>query len=229
VQEKNFSWLLVALLVFLIGVPALNATELFSPRLARALIVSWLFLVGVWSLRGFGRYFNLGVGLAIAGVVLNALYIRSGASFLDFAAFAALIGFLLVAIYCALRQVVFDKEISANRLIGAISVYLMLGVLWATAYTVTELAAPGSFNGLTAEHGGAWNSGWLYFSFVTMTTLGYGDLLPVSAVARLLAYMQAVLGQFYIAILVAGLVSAYITDRQSKTADPTSAASRKNK
>jgi voltage-gated potassium channel len=229
VQEKNFSWLLVALLVFLIGVPVLDATELFPPRLARALIVSWLLLVGVWSLRGFGRYFKLGIGMAIAGVVLNALAVRSGASILGFAAYTALIGFLLVAIYCTLRQVIFDKEVSANRLLGAISLYLMLGVLWAAAYTVTELAAPGSFNGLTAEHGGPWNSNWLYFSFVTMTTLGYGDLLPISTIARLLAYMQAVFGQLYIAILVAGLVSAYITDRQSKTADPTSAASRKNK
>lgn len=228
-QEKNFSWLLVALLVFLIGVPVLDATELFPPRLARALVVSWLLLVGVWSLRGFGRYFNLGVGLAIAGVVISAVAIRSGTSTLSIVALAALIGFLLVAISCTLQQVVFDKEISTNRLVGAISLYLMLGVLWAAAYTITELAAPGSFNGLTAEHGGPWNSNWLYFSFVTMTTLGYGDLLPVSAVARVLAYMQAVFGQFYIAILVAGLVSAYITDQQSKAADPTSAASRENK
>ena len=56
---------------------------------------------------------------------------------------------------------------------------------------------------------------WLYFSFVTMTTLGYGDLLPVSATARAMAYMQAVFGQLYVAILVAGLVSAYISARQS--------------
>jgi len=58
-----------------------------------------------------------------------------------------------------------------------------------------------------------WDSEWLYFSFVTMTTLGYGDILPVSAAARGLAYMQAIVGQFYIAILVAGLVSAYVSNR----------------
>jgi hypothetical protein len=70
-----------------------------------------------------------------------------------------------------------------------------------------------------AMHGGPWDSDWLYFSFVTMTTLGYGDLLPLSGAARLLAYLQAVFGQFYIAILVAGLVSAYISSRPADTVD----------
>jgi len=214
VTNKNFSWLLIALLVFLVGVPILNEIEILPARLGRAMIASWFLAVGVWSLRGFGWYFKLGIGLAIAGVILNALAIRSGTSILNFGSYGALIGFLLVAISCTLRQVIFDTEISVNRLVGAISLYLMLGVLWASAYTVTELAAPGSFSGLKAIHGGPWDSSWLYFSFVTMTTLGYGDLLPVSALARVLAYMQAVIGQFYIAILVAGLVSAYITDQQ---------------
>jgi len=216
VQQKNFSWLLVALLVFLVGLPLLDSSELLPERTTRALIVSWLLMVGVWSLRGFGRYFRIGIGLAVAGVVLNAIAVRSDTLVFTFGSFAAIIGFLLVAILCTLRQVVFDTAISANRLVGAVSVYLMLGVLWAAIYTVIELAAPGSFDGLSASVGRGWDGSWLYFSFVTMTTLGYGDLLPVSAVARVAAYMQAVFGQFYIAILVAGLVSAYITDRQQK-------------
>ena len=58
------------------------------------------------------------------------------------------------------------------------------------------------------------DSSWLYFSFVTLTTLGYGDITPVSATARSLSFMQAVAGQFYVAVLVAGLVSAYISDRR---------------
>ena len=63
--------------------------------------------------------------------------------------------------------------------------------------------------------GQGWDSTWLYFSFVTMSTLGYGDITPVSAIARMLTYMQAVFGLFYIAILVAGLVGAYVSGRQN--------------
>ena len=64
-----------------------------------------------------------------------------------------------------------------------------------------------------------WDSEWLYFSFVTMTSLGYGDISPVSAIARALAYLEAVSGQFYIAILVAGLVGAHMSRRDSRKTD----------
>ena len=94
-------------------------------------------------------------------------------------------------------------------------VYLLLGVIWAMVYTILDVISPGSFHGILRLDEPGWDSAWLYFSFVTMTTLGYGDLLPISATARALAYMQAVVGQFYIAILVAGLVSAYISSRQN--------------
>ena len=113
-----------------------------------------------------------------------------------------------------MKQVAFGTDISANRLFGAVCVYLLLGVIWALTYSIVELAMPGSFSGFAAWSDRGWDSEWIYFSFVTMTTLGYGDLLPVSATARALAYLQAVFGLFYIAILVAGLVSAYISNRQ---------------
>jgi hypothetical protein len=81
-------------------------------------------------------------------------------------------------------------------------------------YTLVESMSPGAFTGFSPSEDRSWDSEWLYFSFVTMTTLGYGDILPVSAIARGLAYLQAVAGQFYIAVLVAGLVGAYIGERQ---------------
>ena len=73
---------------------------------------------------------------------------------------------------------------------------------------------PNSVSGFLAWNDGGWDSEWLYFSFVTMTTLGYGDVLPVSATAKAMAYMQAVFGQFYIAVLVAGLVGAYVAQQE---------------
>ncbi len=95
----------------------------------------------------------------------------------------------------------------------------LLGTLWAVAYSLVDAVSPGSFTGFSPHGGQVWDSEWLYFSFVTMTTLGYGDMSPVSATARALAYLQAVFGQFYVAILVAGLVSAYISKRQHETDD----------
>jgi hypothetical protein len=172
----------------------------------------------VWTLKKSGRLFVLGMAFAVIGIVLNAAAASSLSLAFLYGSFASLFGFLLLAIWCALRDVVAGTEISANRLIGALCIYLMLGIVWAIAYTVLDLLAPDSFLGIAALPDSSWDSGWLYFSFVTMTTLGYGDISPASSTARFLSYAQAVVGQFYIAILVAGLVSAYISKRRSDSA-----------
>ncbi|MGI9260983.1 MAG: ion channel, partial [Woeseiaceae bacterium] len=147
-------------------------------------------------------------------VVLNVLAVMTESPVLFYSSFTAMFGFLLIAIAFTLQQVAFGTEITFNRLVGAVCVYLLLGTIWALAYSLIGSLEPGSFKGLSPHDGRGWDSEWLYFSFVTMTTLGYGDISPVSATARALAYVQAIFGQFYIAILVAGLVSGYISNRQ---------------
>lgn len=214
-QKTNFFYLLVALLFLLLSVPITDDLRGISAPVAKAVVFSVMLLIGIWSLRGSGRFFSIGLAFVVAGFVLNIVAIYSHITFFQYSAILAVMGFLFVTITFTLRQVVVGTEINANRLVGAICVYLMLGVIWALAYSLVELAAPGSFGGVAAGQDAGWDSEWLYFSFVTLTTLGYGDILPLSALARALAYMEAVTGQFYVAILVAGLVSAYISDRQS--------------
>ena len=206
---------MLALFVFLIIVPAADDLGILSKPIVRALAFSCLVFIGIWSLRGSGRPFAVGIAFVITGIVFNVLAVNLASPVYLYASFAALFGFLLVAISFTLKQVAMETDISPNRLVGAVCVYLLLGVIWAVAYTMLEMISPGSFGGFTPLQGRGWDSEWLYFSFVTMTTLGYGDILPVSATARALAYMQAVFGQLYVAILVAGLVSALISSRQS--------------
>jgi voltage-gated potassium channel len=215
VDKNNFLWLLLALLVLLFGVPVADDFSVASALVVRALLFSCLLTIGVWSLRGTARAFTLGISLVIIGVVSNILAVSFPSQMLILASFVSLFAFLLLAIAHTLKQVALENVISVNRLVGAICVYLLLGVIWAVAYSVLDLLAPGSFEELSSVQGQAWDSEWLYFSFVTMTTLGYGDITPASATAKALAYMQAVFGQLYVAILVAGLVSAYISGRQS--------------
>jgi hypothetical protein len=215
VDRNNFSWLLLALSVFLVVVPIADDLAIVSKPVIRALAFSCLVFIGIWSLRGSGRPFSVGIAFVIAGIVFNVLAVNLSSPVYLYASFAALFGFLLVAISFTLKQIAMETDINPNRVVGAVCVYLLLGVIWAVAYTMLEMISPGSFGGFTPLQGRGWDSEWLYFSFVTMTTLGYGDILPVSATARVLAYMQAVFGQLYVAILVAGLVSALISSRQS--------------
>lgn len=213
-QKTNFTWLLFALLVFLIVLPIAEDIGIISRRTMRAVMFSSLLAFGVWSLHGFGRIFYVGLGLAIAGIILGLGSLSNASDTLAISSFAVAFGFILIAVWFTGHQIVLDNEINANRVIGAVSLYLLFGVLWAISYAVIEMLVPGSFAGFSEPRSLGWSSEWLYFSFVTMTTLGYGDLAPYSTTARTFAYMQAVFGQFYIAILVAGLVSAYITHRR---------------
>jgi hypothetical protein len=212
-KKTNFFYLLGALLFLLITVPLAQDLGVEESPMTRAIVYSILLLTGVWSLRG-GRLYVAGFVFVIAGIGLSAIATSTDALALYYASTLAIFGFLIVAISHALKQVVFGTEMNLNRLVGAICVFLLLGIIWSFAYSMLELAVPGSFSGLDPGHDPRSDSSWLYFSFVTLTTLGYGDITPESATARTFAFMQAVVGQFYIAVLVAGLVSAYISDKQ---------------
>jgi hypothetical protein len=212
--RTNFFYLLFALLLLLTVIPIADQLGAVNAPIVRTFVFSSLLIIGVWSLKGGGRYFAVGMTFAVIGVILNIIAARSHAESIELVSFLALIGFLLVATAYTLRQIAVGRSIDANRLAGAVCVYLLLGVIWAMLYTLVNLLSPGAFAGFSPSMDRSWDSEWLYFSFVTMTTLGYGDILPVSAIARGLAYLQALAGQFYIAILVAGLVGAYISERQ---------------
>jgi len=210
-RRNNFSYLLAGLLIFIIVLPVAYDLGLISLRVSIILAICSLLAVGIWSLRGGGRLYSFGMLLVIAGIVLSVLSIARDDDRLLIVSKLLLFVFLMLAVFNALRQVATGNDINMNRIVGAICVYLMLGVMWSVGYSVLEFSQPGSFGGLTQQIAPAWNPDWIYFSFVTITTLGYGDILPLTQSARSLAFAEAIVGQFYIAVLVAGLVSAYIS------------------
>jgi hypothetical protein len=212
-MQKNFAWLLIALLVFLVVLPIAEDFDMIDGPVMRLAMFSSLLSIGVLSLRGFGLLFKAGLALALLGISLNVAAVDSDSIYLGMASLASASLFVIVAIWATGKQIIPGNEINANRVIGAVNLYLLFGVLWAMVYALDEKLAPGSFAGLSEPLNQGWSSEWVYFSFVTMTTLGYGDITPVSATAKTLAYLQAVFSQFYLAILVAGLVGAYYAKR----------------
>lgn len=115
-----------------------------------------------------------------------------------------------------------SHRVGPEVLLAAIAVYFLLGYFWATGFALLEYAEPGSFSNLCPERVaddpciaelGRYPR-LVYFSFVTMTTLGYGDIAPLSRRAEGLAILAAVTGQLFIAILIGRLVSDYLTQRR---------------
>ena len=121
------------------------------------------------------------------------------------------LGYVAFVVY---KTSVFSKgTMTPDRVAGAIAVYLLLGLLWALAYGIISASNPEAFKGLasfTLEESGA-QQDFIYFSFVTLTTLGYGDMSPVTPFAKTLAWFEAVFGQLYLAVTIARLVSLEVT------------------
>ena len=129
----------------------------------------------------------------------------AGLATLDTLMSLVFLGMLAVIV---LFQVFREGPITIQRISGAVVVYLLLGLMWALAYQLIELQQPGSFNFADAPAiGDTLSARLVYFSFVTLTTLGYGDITAVSPVARTLAMLEAAIGQLFPAILIARLVS----------------------
>lgn len=152
---------------------------------------------------------NLWIATVIAAVFLVARFISTvvggqlllGASELGWALF------ILMAIIAALRSALGRGPVNAERIFAALSAYLLAGLLFGVLYWIIEQAWPMSFR-MPTETPFALRDA-IYFSFVTLSTVGYGDVLAIADPARSLAAMQAVGGQLYLAVLVARLVSLH--------------------
>ena len=111
--------------------------------------------------------------------------------------------------YTAARQVLFSGHINHNTIVGTVSVFLLLGLIWALMYLITLEYWPGGINGIEYQNWRDNLGATVYFSFITMTSTGYGDITPALPVTRTLAYLQAITGTFYMAVVVASLVSTF--------------------
>jgi hypothetical protein len=106
-----------------------------------------------------------------------------------------------------------EDEITGDMIMGAICVYFLFGLIWAFVFSILEMTQPGSFQ----MPGGIIDKrSFTYFSYVTLTTLGYGDITPISTPARSLALLEAMVGQLYLAVLVARLVGLHISQSMMK-------------
>jgi hypothetical protein len=125
---------------------------------------------------------------------------------------------LLAALSAGILVFVFrNRELSADGVFATIAVYLLIAMLFAQLYLLLLAADPGCFSlpeAVASRPPRQLQNDMLYFSFVTLATVGYGDILPVGDSTRMLAMLEAVVGQFYVAVVVAVFVGMYSTQRR---------------
>ena len=159
--------------------------------------------------------------VAFGSTVLNYFLISPSLRLVAIVAYGLFFTLMAITI---LSTIIKAKKVTTETIYASICVYLLLGIIWTMIFAVIEIIEPGSFlsggapvvdlHGDPAEQNVFANL--IYYSFVTLTTLGYGDITPVSPYARALSSLEAVVGQLFIAVLIARLVGMHIVHETKK-------------
>jgi Ion channel len=184
-QALGFKW---SPMEFLLGVSLVAAVASAAHPRDRTLLVLGAAFVAIRTLEWV---IGVGVDLSLGKAVL------------------VIVG--LMATVATVSHVMRSGAVDAERIFAALDAYLLAGVMFGVSYWILEQASPGSFG--VSPAGSFTQAKAIYFSFVTITTLGYGDVVPTGDAARGLAILEAVGGQMYLAVLVARLVSLYGSER----------------
>ena len=201
--------LLIALGLLFFSLPFVE--EIKGGDIIVSILLSLVLISGVLAVANRRRTFVVAVLLAIPAVV--GRWINHFRPHLLPPAIFLVAGLVLVAFVVAnlLRFILRAPSVNAEVLCASISAYLMLGLMWTMAYWLVDQLTPGGAFSFNTNAGPRSINGFnaFYFSFITLSTVGYGDITPVSRIARWLAAMEAMTGLLYVAVLIARLVSLY--------------------
>ena len=206
-ERDNFIYLLIALIFLLFSGAIFEQIDYRAGQWVVNTSLMVTLLVGIWSMERKNTTWvspKIGMTLEVAILMITDSLIES--NFLATVQLVASFLFLSLTTYLAWRQVMFTGAIDANKIVGAICIYILLGLVWAFAYMICEALFPGSLAGLDSEQWQYNMDDVIYYSMVTLTTLGYGDITPEQPLIRMLAYLEAVTGIFYTTVLVASLI-----------------------
>ena len=214
--QPRFLLLLVTLVLVIVVSP-------FEAQLGRWAVLSssvlfWLVLASaVAAIRG-RRTVQIALPLCALAVLVQGVNLAVHQPVLAMVGNVLAIVFMIYIIAVILNFIFHTQRVTVNVIYASLCIYLLLAVAWAVLYSLIEYVDPGSFVATQLDHEELVQFQFtskrtnfaFYYSLVTMTTLGYGDVLPVKPAAQTFAALQAATGQIYLAVLVARLVGLHI-------------------
>jgi len=219
-KKNNFIYLFFSLLIFLFSAAMIAdfPDSLGEDILSGVILV--MILVSIKSLRIDKSWrWALGIlGFFFFAVVIFVKFFEH--NFFVYIILSLLLIFFIGSFILTVKQVLFEGDIDGNKIIGSLSLYILLGLSWAVIYLFLLIIDPGAFSGIEVSN---WQEGFsrvAYYSFVTLTTLGYGDILPTRHITEFFVYLEAVTGVFYMAIIVSSLIALRLEAIQKARKEP---------
>ena len=209
-EKDNFSYLLISLIFLLFSSACIDQ---FMSGYGQSLVVAATILtmmLGIWSIKSKRHVFKTGLGLLITTIIISIFVELLDVAELEFIHIILLLLFFILTLKPASEQALFSGKITGNNIIGSVCIFFLLGLIWTMLYLLTAEFIPDAFSGIDISNWKRNFPDFIYFSFVTLTTLGFGDILPASPLSRFLVYMESVVGVFYMAVVVSSLVGAKI-------------------
>lgn len=215
-KNNNFIGLFIGQLILIFTTPFLHYFDNVISGLILHIAFISMILITVMGNKANKLWYKSILVLAAIELLLFVFSVIYNNIFLTLGAMSLSLFFLVSSISVALVSVFSSRDITVNQLVGASCIYLLLGSIWAILYSNLYFISNDAFQGIPERETQLHFSEFVYYSFVTLSTLGFGDITPVSPFAKTLSFMQAVTGQLYLTIMVAGLVGKAINSSNLK-------------
>ena len=206
--KERFLSLLIFIIIMLVVGPLFE--EFVQLSILMDILWSAIFVSAIYAVSQKKRHIVIAVLLVLP--MLGSIWTKYFVQYKALVVVGSLCGaaFFLFAIIQMLIFIYGQKEVTRDLIVGAAVVYLFMALMWTFIFVVVETLHPGSFNLPEGQNIEATRQ-FVYYSFVTLTTLGYGDITPITTMARSLCILEAVIGQLYLVVQVAWLVGIHVS------------------
>jgi hypothetical protein len=211
-MKSRFIYIVLAILLVIIVSPYIRNTGK-TGHLITTLIIAMVPLTSFYALTADRNRAIIILFIAAPFVILDgmSMFFTNRYWMIVAMSFGTILYFYIVVLL--VNNLLSHRVITADLIFCAISTYFLIGIMWSGLYTVLEGMAPGSFSGISNT------SDLLYFSFITLTTVGFGDIMPQSIISKRLAMLEAAMGGIYLAVIIAMLVGRYMSMEQKQDSE----------
>ena len=203
--------MLISELLFILVYPFFIGTS-FRDGVMRGLAVV-VFSAALYAVMGRGRITIIAFVLGVPAILIHAINVAGYLESLQTLSLILGLVFLVFMTSVFVCSIVSDPSVTTDTLAGAVSAYMLMGITFGIAYSLINHLVPGAFRDTLEPGKHLTQSDFTFFSFVTMTTVGYGDIVPSDAHARSVAMIEAVIGIMYPAVLISRLVGMHQSKR----------------